>query len=155
MPNVYQGNMNGNGLKIGVAVSRFNTIITENLLKGAVDRLVSFGVADLSIDVVWVPGAFELPQTLHIMEKTGNYDGVIALGCVIRGDTPHFDYVCNAAGSGITRLGLSSETPVVFGVLTCDTFEQAQARAGVKSNKGIEAADSLVELINVFKAFSQ
>jgi len=155
MPNVYQGNMNGNGLKIGIAVSRFNTVITENLLKGAVDRLVSFGVADLSIDVVWVPGAFELPQTLHIMEKTGDYDGVMALGCVIRGDTPHFDYVCNAAGSGITRLGLSSETPVVFGVLTCDTFEQAQARAGVKSNKGIEATDSLVELINAFKAFKK
>ncbi len=155
MPNVYQGNLNGSGLKIGIAVSRFNTVITENLLKGAVDRLVSFGVADLDIDAVWVPGAFELPQTLHIMEKTGNYDGVMALGCVIRGDTPHFDYVCGAAGSGITRLGLSSETPVVFGVLTCDTFEQAQARAGVKSNKGIEAADSLIELINALKTFSQ
>lgn len=153
MPNIYQGNMDGNGLKVGIAVSRFNTVITESLLKGAISRLISFGVDDADIDVVWVPGAFELPQTLHIMEKTGNYDGVMALGCVIRGDTPHFDYVCNAAGSGITRLSLSSETPVVFGVLTCDNFDQAQARAGVKSNKGIEAADSLVELINALKSF--
>jgi 6,7-dimethyl-8-ribityllumazine synthase len=109
------------------------------------------GVTDSDIDVVWVPGAFEIPQTVHWMETSNSYDGIMTLGCVIRGDTPHFDFVAKAASSGLTRLGLSSKTPVVFGVLTCDTVEQAQTRSGIKSNKGVDVADGLVELINVRK----
>ncbi len=149
--NEFQGGLNGSGLTVGIAVSRFNQAVTERLLDGAVDRLRRLGVAPEAIDVVWVPGAFELPQTVHIMDQRKGYDGLMALGCVIRGETPHFDVVVRAASSGLTRFGLSSQTPLVFGVLTCDTAEQARARAGLKSNKGAEAAESLIELVNVLR----
>lgn len=149
MANQFRGDLNGQAYTIGIAVSRFNHTITQNLLDGALDRLERLGVKQEAIDVVWVPGAFELPQTVHTMDQSKTYDGLIALGCVIRGQTPHFDYVAEAASSGLTRFGLSSQTPLVFGVLTCDTPAQAQARAGLKSNKGAEVAESLIELISV------
>jgi len=149
MANQFQGDLNGQAYTIGIAVSRFNHAITEKLFEGALNRLLRLGVKQEAIDVVWVPGAFELPQTIHVMDQSKSYDGLVALGCVIRGQTPHFDYVAEAASSGLMRFGLSSQTPLVFGVLTCDTAEQAQARAGLKSNKGAEVAQSLIELISV------
>lgn len=149
MANIHQGDLNGQNLNIGIAVSRFNGAITERLLSGALDRFKRLGVADGALDVVWTPGAFELPQTLHALDQTQRFDGLCALGCVIRGDTPHFDHVAYAASQGLTRLSLSTKTAIAFGVLTCDTVEQAQARAGVKSNKGAEVAESLIELIRV------
>lgn len=152
MANVYQGQLNGKGLKVGVAVSRFNEAITGALLSGALGCLERLGVAAADVDVVWVPGAFELPQAVHLMDQAKSYDGLMALGCVIRGETPHFDHVAGAASRGLARFSLSSQTPLGFGVLTCDTVEQAQARAGLKSNKGAQTAESLIELINVLRA---
>jgi len=155
MANVYRGGLDGSGLVVGIAVSRFNAVITERLLEGALGRLQALGVADEAIDVVWVPGAFELPQTVQRMDQHKPYDGLIALGCVVRGDTPHFSHVAWAASRGLARVALSSSTPVAFGVLTCDTADQAQARAGLKSNKGSDVAQSLVELAGVFKRFGE
>lgn len=151
MANVYQGGLDGQNLNIGIVVSHFNSAITERLLHGALDRFKRLGVTDGSLDVVWTPGAFELPQTLHALDQTRRYDGLCALGCVIRGDTPHFDHVAYAASQGLTRLSLSTKTAIVFGVLTCDTVAQAQARVGIKSNKGAEVAESLIELIRVLE----
>lgn len=142
-----ESNLQGEGLKIAVVVSRFNAAITEKLLEGALDRLRRLGVAD--IDVVWTPGAFELPQAARA--ATESYDGVLPLGCVIRGETPHFDYICQAVTQGLTQLALEGETPLVYGVLTVDSMEQARARAGIKRNKGAEAAEALVELIGVLR----
>jgi len=155
MPNDFQGKLNGAGLRIGIVVARFNQAITARLLSGALERLSQLGVSDGDVDVVWVPGAFEIPQALVSMDRARTYDGLMTLGCVIRGDTPHFDHVANAASSGVSRFGQSSQTPVVFGVLTCDTVEQALVRSGVKANKGVEVADGLIELINVLKSLKQ
>lgn len=151
----YQGKLDGTGLKVGIAVARFNAAITERLLAGALDRLKRLGVAEADVDVVWVPGAFELPQALRALDGTEAYDGLLALGCVIRGETPHFEHVAGAASRGIAQQALSGRTPLVFGVLTCDTAEQAQARAGLKSNKGAEAAESLIELVRVLEHVRQ
>ncbi len=140
------------GLRIAIAVSRFNAAITEKLLEGAKARLKRLGVAEGQIDVVWVPGAFELPQAVRALVQTGRYDGILPLGCVIRGETPHFEYICQAVTSGLAWLALESETPIVFGVLTTNTEEQAFERAGRKSHKGAEAAESLIELIEALKA---
>ncbi len=144
-----EGRLQGEGLKIAVVVSRFNAAITEKLLEGALDRLRRLGVAD--IDAVWTPGAFELPRAAKSLMATGRYDGVLPLGCVIRGETPHFDYICQAVTQGLTQLALEGETPLVYGVLTVDSMEQARARAGIKRNKGAEAAEALVELIGVLR----
>lgn len=152
MATTHEGKLEGSGLRIAVAVSRFNAAITRGLLDGALDRLTRLGVDEEHIDVVWVPGAFELPQAARALAQTGRYDGILPLGCVVRGETPHFDYICHAVTEGVTQAALQSEVPLVFGVLTADTLEQAQARAGVKSNKGAEAAESLIELINVLKS---
>lgn len=152
MANVYRGTLDGKGLKVGIAVSRFNETITAALLAGALDRLERLGVEADDIDVAWVPGAFELPQAVHLMDQAKSYDGLMALGCVIRGETSHFEHVAGAASRGLTRFGLSSQTPLGFGVLTCDTVAQAQARAGLKSNKGAQTAESLIELIHVLRS---
>jgi 6,7-dimethyl-8-ribityllumazine synthase len=146
-----EGTLAGDGLKIAVVVSRFNAGITEKLLEGALDRLQRLGVAEEAIDVVWVPGAFELPRAARSLMATGRYDGVLPLGCVIRGETPHFEYISEAVTHGLARLALEGETPLVFGVLTVDTAEQALERARVKRNKGAEAAEALVELIRVLR----
>lgn len=152
MGKVFEGNLIGTGLKVGIVVGRFNEFITSKLLGGAQDALKRHGVDEDHVDIAWVPGAFELPLIAKKMAKTKKYDAVIALGTVIRGSTPHFDYVCNEAAKGIASVSLNEEMPVVFGVLTTDTIEQAIERAGTKAgNKGWEAAVVAIETANVTK----
>jgi len=148
----FRGGLEGAGLRIAIVVARFNSAITERLLSGAVDRLVRGGVEREDIDIFWVPGSFELPQAVQRLIKAGKYDGIIPLGCLIRGETPHFDFLARAVTEGLIRLSLSTEgTPLVFGVLTADTPEQALARSGLKSHKGVQAAESLLELVNLLR----
>lgn len=145
----------GDGLKIAVAVSRFNSSITQRLLQGALTSLTKLGVDERDIDVIWVPGAFELPQAVRRLADRERYDGILPLGCVIRGETHHFEYICQSVTSGLTQLALQARTPIVFGVLTTDTVEQAAARAGAKVNKGAEAAKSLIELIHTLNSLKR
>ncbi|KFZ42029.1 6,7-dimethyl-8-ribityllumazine synthase [Anoxybacillus flavithermus] len=153
--NVYEGNLVGTGLKIGIVVARFNEFITSKLLGGALDGLKRHGVEDQHIDVAWVPGAFEIPLVAKKMAESKKYDAVITLGAVIRGATSHYDYVCNEVAKGTSHAALSSGVPVIFGVLTTDTIEQAIERAGTKAgNKGWEAALSAIEMANVMRTFS-
>lgn len=145
----YQSNLIGKGLKIGIVVSRFNEIVTENLLKGALTSLESLGVASEQISLAWVPGAFEIPLVAQQMAKK-DFDAIITLGVVIRGETPHFDFVANEVSSGVSTVALKSEKPVVFGVLTTDTKEQALDRSGLTAgNKGADAAFTAVEMANL------
>lgn len=147
---VFEGNLVATGLKFGIIVSRFNELIGSKLLSGAQDGLIRHGVDAKDIDIAWVPGAFELPLVAKKMMKSGKYDAVICLGVVIRGATPHFDLVCNEAAKGISHVSLDTEKPVIFGVLTTDTIEQAIERAGTKAgNKGYEAAVSAIEMANL------
>ena len=136
--------------KIAIAVSRFNESFTKAMLESALNTLQRAGVTAENISVAWVPGAYELPITCQAFANTENYDAVIALGCVIRGATPHFDYVCSQAASGILQAGLSTRVPVIFGVVTTDTLEQAIERCGTKAgNKGADAAMAAIEMIAV------
>ncbi len=149
----YEGRLDGNGLKIGIAVARFNDLVTKELLAGALDRLRRLGVEERDIAVAWVPGAFELPRAAQALGRSGEYHGVLALAAVIRGATPHFEYVAAEATKGIAKLNLDLPVPVAFGVLTADTMDQALERAGGKvGNKGAQAAEALVEMINLEKA---
>lgn len=151
MPNYYEGKLLGEGLSFGIIISRFNEFITNKLLSGALDMLKRHGVSDDAIDVAWVPGAFELPMTAQQMVER-SYDGVICLGAVIRGATPHFDYVASEATKGIAQVGLAAKKPVVYGLITADTLEQAIERAGTKAgNKGADAAVTVLEMVNLFK----
>ena len=151
----YEGNLVGTDLKIAIIVSRFNDFITNKLLNEAEDALCRHGVSENDIEVAWVPGAFEIPLVAKKMAQSKKYDAVITLGTVIRGDTPHFDYVCNEAAKGVSQASLSSDVPVIFGVLTTETIEQAVERAGTKAgNKGWEAAVSAIEMANLLKHFS-
>ena len=139
-------------MKVGIVASRFNEIIVNKLLGGAVDGLVRHGVAEENITAAWVPGAFELPVVAKKMAKSGKYDAVICLGAVIRGQTSHYDLVCNEAAKGIAQAGLETEVPVLFGVVTTDNIEQAIARAGSKAgNKGYDCALSAVEMVNLMR----
>ncbi len=152
MGKVYEGILDGRGLKVGIVVSRFNDLITGRLLDGALDRLRRSNVADDAIDVAWVPGAFEVPKAAKRMAKSGRYDGVIALAAVIRGATPHFEYVASEITKGLARLNLEVDAPVAFGVITADTIDQAIERAGTKlGNKGSQAAEALIEMMNLLK----
>jgi 6,7-dimethyl-8-ribityllumazine synthase len=147
---VYEGNLVGNGLKIGIVVGRFNEFITSKLLSGAIDALKRHGVDESNVEVAWVPGAFEIPFAAKMMAKSGKYDAVISLGAVIRGATPHFDYVSGEVAKGVANLSLTQDTPVIFGVLTTDTIEQAIERAGTKAgNKGWDAASAAIEMANL------
>ena len=147
-----EGDLNGRGARIGIVLGRFNDFIGERLLAGAVDALVRHGTERADIEVVRVPGAFELPLALKAMAAGGKYDALIALGAVIRGATPHFNYVAGECVKGITQVSLGQDIPVAFGVLTVDTIEQAIERAGTKAgNKGAEAALSAIEMINLLK----
>jgi len=149
---VIEGALTGQGLRIGIVMARFNSLVTESLLSGALSGLRRHGVADESVTVVKVPGAWELPLTLATMAETGKFDGLIALGAVIRGDTPHFDYVAGEAAKGIGQTMLKSQVPVVFGVLTTNTLEQAMDRAGAKSgNKGYDSAATVIEMANLLR----
>lgn len=148
----FEGQLNGKGLKIGVVVSRFNDLITGRLLDGAQDALRRHQVAEDSIDVAYVPGAFELPIVAKKMAQTGKYDAVVALGCVIRGATSHYDYVCNEAAKGIAKASDDTGVPVIFGVLTTENIEQAIERAGTKAgNKGAESAVGAIEMANLLR----
>ena len=140
------------GMKVGIVASRFNEIIVNKLLGGAVEGLVRHGVEEENITAAWVPGAFEIPLTASKMAKSGKYDAVICVGAVIRGDTSHYDYVCNEVSKGVAQVGLSSGVPVLFGVVTTENIEQAIARAGSKAgNKGYDCALSAIEMVNLLK----
>ena len=152
MPKVIQGDLNAKGLKFGIVASRFNDFITARLLDGAVDALIRHGASDTDIDVVRVPGAYEIPLVAHRMARVKKYDAVICLGAVIRGATPHFEYVSAEVSKGVAAASMETGLPVVFGVLTTDTIEQAVERAGTKSgNKGWDAAISAIEMANLIK----
>lgn len=152
MPNIYDGKLIGTNLKIGIVVSRFNDVITEKLLQGALGALGSHDVADGNISVAWVPGAFELPLLASKMALSGQFDAIITLGCVIRGSTSHYDYVCSEAAKGVAKASEKSGIPVIFGVLTTENLEQAFERAGSKlGNKGAESALAAIETVNVLK----
>ncbi|MCD4829176.1 MAG: 6,7-dimethyl-8-ribityllumazine synthase [Candidatus Cloacimonetes bacterium] len=147
-----EGKLNGESVKVGIVVSRFNEFISRKLLDGALDCLRRHGVAEDAIDVAWVPGAFEIPLTAHQMAGTGRYDAVLCLGSVIRGATPHFDYVAAEVSKGVAQVALKAGLPVIFGVLTTDSIEQAIERAGAKSgNKGWDAALSVIEMVNLLR----
>jgi 6,7-dimethyl-8-ribityllumazine synthase len=152
MPNFIEGKFDATGLKFGIIVGRFNSFIGERLLEGALDAIVRHGGADGDVDVLRVPGAFEIPLAARKMADRGRYDAIICLGAVIRGSTPHFDYVAGEVTKGIAHVSLESGVPVIFGVLTTDTIEQAVERAGTKAgNKGFDAAVTAIEMVNVFK----
>lgn len=153
MPRTIEGQLVSPKGRFAICVSRFNSFITEPLLSGAVDALVRHGVADGDVDVYRCPGTFELPGVARRVVQSGRYAGVIALGCVIRGGTPHFEYVSGEVAKGIGQLSFTADCAVTFGVLTCDTVEQAVDRAGVKAgNKGAEAAVACIEMVNLYAA---
>ena len=150
---VLEGNFNGENIKVGVVCGRFNEFITSKLLGGAKDALVRHGVSEKNIDVAWVPGVYEMPLIAKKMVETKKYDTVIALGAVIKGSTPHFDYVSAEVSKGIAMVSMDSGIPVIFGVLTTNTIEQAIERAGTKAgNKGFDAGVSAIEMVNLVKA---
>lgn len=149
---VLEGNYSGRGLKIGIIAARFNEFITSKLIGGAEDALVRHEVAREDIELAWVPGAFEIPLVAKKMAKSGKYDAVITLGAVIKGSTPHFDYVCAEVSKGVASVSLESEIPVIFGVLTTNTIEEAIQRAGTKAgNKGFDAGVTAIEMVNLLK----
>ncbi len=150
MPNVKSGELNAKGKKFGIVISRFNEFITSKLLDGALDCLVRHGASDADIDVCWVPGSFEIPAVAKRMAQSKKYNAVICLGAVIRGQTPHFDYVAAEVSKGVAHVALESNVPTTFGVLTTDTIEQAIDRAGMKAgNKGVDAALAAIELADL------
>lgn len=149
---IFEGKLVAEDLKVGIVVGRFNEFIGSKLLGGALDGLKRHGVAENDIEIAWVPGAFEIPLAAKKMAKSDKYDAVICLGAVIRGSTPHFDYVCAEVSKGIAQVSLSTEKPVIFGVLTTDSIEQAIERAGTKSgNKGYDAAVTAIEMANLLR----
>ena len=151
--NVLEGKLTAKDMKVAIVVARFNEFITSKLLSGAVDCLVRHEAKDEDITVAWVPGAFEIPMACKKLAESGKYDAIIALGAVIRGATPHFDYVCAEASKGIAQVSMQSGVPVAFGVLTTENIQQAIERAGTKAgNKGVDCAMSAMEMVNLFKA---
>ncbi len=152
MSRVYEGHLVSDRLNIAIVIARFNEFVSGKLLSGALDALKRHGAKEEDVEIAWVPGAFEIPLIAQKMAESGKYDAVIALGAVIRGSTPHFDYVCGEAAKGVASVGLKTGVPVLFGVLTTDSIEQAIERAGTKAgNKGWEAAVSAIEMANLCK----
>ena len=148
---VIKGSMMANGKKFAIVVSRFNEFLSEQLLRGAIDTLSKHGVKEEDITVVWVPGAFEVPPVAGKMAVTEKYDAVICLGAVIRGETPHFDFIAAEAAKGVSKIAMESKVPCVFGIITTDNLEQALDRAGTKSgNKGRDAAMTAIEMCSVY-----
>ena len=149
---VYEGKLDARGLTFGLIVSRFNNFLTDKLLEGAIDCLKRHGAEEEKLSVAYVPGAFEIPYVASRMAKAGDYDAVVCLGALIRGDTPHFDYIANEASKGIARIALETGVPVIYGLVTADTLEQAIERSGTKAgNKGWDAAEAAVEMVNLYK----
>lgn len=152
MAQIFEGHLIGQGLKIGLVVGRFNEFITGKLLTGALDALKRHGVAEADVDVAWVPGAYEIPLLAKKMAELNKYDAVICLGAVIRGNTPHFDFVAAEVSKGVAKISLDTGMPVIFGVITTDTIEQAIERAGTKAgNKGWDAATTAIEMANLMR----
>lgn len=152
--NTFEGKLIAKDLRVGIIVGRFNEFISSKLLEGAIDTLIRHGANREDISIAWSPGAFEIPLVAKKMAKTNNYDSIICLGAVIRGATPHFDYVSNEVSKGIASVSLDTEIPVIFGVLTTDSIEQAIERAGTKAgNKGFEAGMAAIEMANLLKNF--
>ncbi|MDD2401612.1 MAG: 6,7-dimethyl-8-ribityllumazine synthase [Clostridia bacterium] len=153
---IFEGKLLAEGLKFGIIVGRFNEFIGSKLLSGALDGLKRHGVNEEDIEIAWVPGAFEIPLIAKKMAKSKNYDSVICLGAVIRGATPHFDYVANEVTKGIANVSLETEVPIIMGILTTDTIEQAIERAGTKAgNKGYDAAITAIEMTNLIREFTK
>ena len=149
----FEGMLLGKGLKFGLVISRFNEFITKKLLEGAQDALLRHGVNEEDIEIAWVPGSFEIPLIAKKLAQTKRYDAVICLGAVIRGGTPHFEYIAAEVTKGIASVGLETGLPVIYGVITADTLEQAIERAGTKmGNKGFEAAENAIEMANLLKS---
>ncbi|MEN2467781.1 6,7-dimethyl-8-ribityllumazine synthase [Ornithinibacillus sp. JPR2-1] len=156
MKQVVEGNLVGKDIKVGIIIARFNEFITSKLLSGAEDALRRHGVNEADITQVWVPGAFEISIAAKKLAERGEYDAIITLGAIIRGATPHFEYVSNETAKGIASISLQTGVPIIFGILTTDTIEQAIERAGTKAgNKGYEAAVNAIEMANLFKAMEQ
>ncbi len=152
MSKLFEGVLLGKGLKFGVVVSRFNEFITRKLLDGAQDALLRHGVNEEDVDIAWVPGSFEIPLVAKKLAQTKRYDAVICLGAVVRGATPHFEYIAAEVTKGIAKVGLETGLPVSYGVITADTLEQAIERAGTKAgNKGFDAAVDAIEMVNLLK----
>jgi 6,7-dimethyl-8-ribityllumazine synthase len=148
----FEGTLGGAGLRIGIVVARFNDFISERLLNGALDTLRRHGVDDEAVDIAWVPGCFEIPLLAKRMAASGRYDALICLGAVIRGSTPHFDYVAGSAASGVARVGMETGVPASFGILTTDNIDQAIERAGTKAgNKGSDAALTAIEMATLLR----
>lgn len=156
MPRQYEGRLIAEGLKFGIVASRFNELISSKLLEGALDALKRHGASDADIGVAWVPGAFEIPLAAKKMAESKKYDAVICVGAVIRGSTPHFDYIASEMSKGIAQVAMSTGVPVIFGVITTDTIEQAIERAGTKAgNKGFAAAESAIEMANLIRSMGE
>jgi len=156
MPRMIEGDLSAQGLKFGLVVSRFNDFITSRLLGGALDALQRSGAADADITVARVPGAREVPIAAKLMAESGKFDAVICLGAVIRGSTPHFDYVAAESSKGVAEIAMSTGLPVIYGILTTDTIEQAVERAGTKAgNRGYDAAIAAIEMVSVLKQLKQ
>ncbi|MFH0889316.1 MAG: 6,7-dimethyl-8-ribityllumazine synthase [Planctomycetota bacterium] len=150
MGKIYEGNLNASGKRFAIIVSRFNELITQRLLDGAQDRLIRSGVKKENFDIVWVPGSFEIPLIARKLVRTKKYDAIICLGAIIKGDTPHFDYIASESAKGIAQVSLESGIPIEFGIITAETVEQAMERAGIKrGNKGAQAAEAAVEMVNI------
>jgi len=153
---VYEGKLNADGLKFAIVISRFNEFFTSRLMDGALDCLMRHGAQKENIEVIWVPGSFEIPSMAKLLASKNSYDGIICLGAVIRGETPHFEYVSSEVSKGVAKVALDSNIPVIFGVLTTDTIDQAIERAGTKAgNKGFEAAQTAIEMANLYKMFAE
>ncbi len=153
MPNVIEGDFSTPSGQFALVAARFNQFIVDRLVEGAVDALKRNGVKDEAIDLVWVPGSYEIPLIAHRLGSSGNYSAIICLGTIIRGETGHYDHVASGATTGISQASVATGIPVIFGVLTCDTLEQAINRAGAKSgNKGFEAAMVAIEMVNLLKS---
>ena len=149
---IYEGKLNGSGLKIGIVAARFNEFIVSKLVSGAQDCLYRHNVAKEDIELAWVPGAFEIPLVAQAMARTKKYDAIICLGCVIRGATSHYDYVCNEVSKGIAKVSLDENMPVMFGVVTTENIEQAIERAGTKAgNKGYDCSMGALEMVSLLK----
>ena len=150
--NTFEGKLVAEGIKVGIVAARFNEFITSKLLGGAIDALTRENVKEDDVDIAWVPGAFEIPLVASKMAQSGKYDAIICLGAVIRGSTSHYDYVCAEVSKGIAQVSLNEGIPVMFGVLTTDTIEQAIERAGTKAgNKGFECGQGAIEMVNLLK----
>ena len=153
MSKSYEGNLLGKGLKFGLVVSRFNEFFSQKLLEGAQDALLRHGVSETDIEIAWTPGSFEIPLIAQKMAQSKKYNAVICLGAVVRGGTPHFDYIAAEVTKGIAKINMDTGVPVIYGVITTDTLEQAIERSGTKSgNKGFDAAVSAIEMANLVKA---